>query len=185
DYYFGVKIEDPYRNIESIDDTLVENWIKNYSLYSNSILNSIAKRDSLVNKFKNFLNRKNFRIRDLKVTEKGDLFFLKKYSEDTIYKLYHKKTYSSNELLLFNPANYKPDSGNKYTINYINPSWDNKYIVVSMSYSGKEVSEMIIIDVEKKEILPEIIPNCLPSVFFGVNWLPDNSGFTYQHMTVT
>lgn len=185
DYHFGVKTEDPYRNIENLEDTIVKEWFKAHSIYADSLLSKIAGRDSLKSKIKMLRDRKSFLLKDHQITENNFHFYLKKNSNDSIYKLYYKIDDTTSEILLYSPENFDQDSGNKYSINYMKPSWNGKYVVVSMSYSGKEVSEMIIIDVENQKVLPEIITNCWPEIFLGINWLPDNRSFTYLHIPVT
>lgn len=184
DYLFGVKIEDPYRNIENLEDTTVKEWFKTHSIHADSILSKIAGRDYLISKIMTLRNRKSFLIKDHQITENNFHFYLKKDSNDSIIKLYYKVDDKRSEILLYSPENFKKGSENNYSINYFQPSWNGKYIVVSMSYSGKEVSEMIIIDVENQKVLPEIITNCWPEIFLGVNWLPDNRSFTYLHIPV-
>ncbi len=53
-----------------------------------------------------------------------------------------------------------------------------------MTEGGKEIGEMIIIDVDKKIILPYTITHCWPSDGGGVSWLPDGSGFIYLHYPI-
>ena len=68
------------------------------------------------------------------------------------------------------------------SINYIQPSWDGKKIAISITSQDKEISEIIILDVQKKTTYSEIIKNCWPSGIGGIHWLPDNFGFIYTHI---
>ncbi len=184
DSYFGKKITDPYRNLEDLKDSSIVNWYKKQTNYANTLLDSIKGRDTLIEQLYEINNRKSFFLKRQFITENDTRFYLKKLAGKS-YKLYYKKATDSLETLLFDPKTYKEETENKYYINYIKPSWDEKYIVASLTYSGKEHSELVIIDVAKQKQLPQTITNAWPSSFLGVNWLPDNSGFTYLHFPET
>lgn len=179
--YFGKEIIDPYRNIEKTEDSTIINWYKDQTKYTLSFLERIKNRDSFINQIYEIDNRKSFYIKRQHLTENDNLFYLKKNVGETYYKLFYKGATDSEETLLFDPKLYKEETQLDYEINYIKPSWDEKYIVVSLSYSGKELSELIIIDTKTNAVLPVILENAWPSSFMGINWLPDNSGFTYLY----
>ena len=179
--YFGKKIIDPYRNLEIIEDSTINNWYKSQSEYTKSYLSKIKNRDSFINTTYELDNRKSFFISRHHLTENDNRFYLKKNIGEKNYNLYYKGFKDNGETLLFAPETYKTETGNKYSINYIKPSWDEKYIVVSLSHSGKELSELIIINTQIKKQLPVVLENAWPSSYMGINWLPDNSGFTYLY----
>lgn len=183
--YFDTIINDPYRNLENLDDTIVQQWLKEKSTHTTSIFKKIDGRDSLLKRMISLKGRSPFSIKNIEITDNGKYFFLKKNKKEKEYKLYYKAQQESEEELLFDPIDFKPETKKEYSINYIKPSWNGEYIVASLSYSGKELSEMIIINVDKKRILPQIITNCWPKSFLGVNWLPNNNSFTYLHFPVT
>jgi len=180
---FGKLISDPYRNIENTQDSTITNWYKDQTQYTQSYLERINGRDSLIKATYEIDNRKSYNIKRHFLSDQDNRFYLKKNLGESYYKLYQNTVSWDNEDLLFDPKIFKVDLGNDYTINYIKPSWDDNYIVISLSYSGKEISELIIIDVKTKERLPVILNNAWPNSFLGINWLPDNSGFTYLHFT--
>ena len=182
--YWGKEVTDPYRNLENLEDSVVQNWFQSQSQYAKNILNNIEGKRTLKEKMKDLDDRYSYSIRRTNVSENGQYFYLKKKANEDYYKLYHRKNFSDREEFIFDPRDFKPESRNDYTINYIKPSWDGNYIVVSMSYDGKELSEMVIIDMKQRKVLPEVITNAWPSSFLGINWLPDNSGFTYLYFPI-
>ncbi|GAA4271406.1 prolyl oligopeptidase family serine peptidase [Aquimarina gracilis] len=185
DEYHGTKIEDPYRYAEDLESPIVKDWINKQNKVSNGFLNSIKKKQYLINRQIEFDQKKAFVISKLAVTENDVYFYLKRLPNENVPKLYYRKTFSGKEQLLYNPENFNPSSNIEYVINYIKPNWDGTKIVVSLTKKGKEISEMIVIDVSSKSIYPETINNVWPSNSGGVNWLPDNSGFIYLHYTST
>lgn len=183
DTIFGKIISDPYRNIENTKDTTIVNWYKDQTEYSLSFLDRINGRDSLTKNIYEIDNRKSYSIRRHFISQQDNRFYLKKDLDEAHYKLYQNTVSWKKETLLFDPQTFKPNSDNDYSINYIKPSWNDKYVVVSLSHSGKEISELIIIDTETKTQLPVVLKNAWPLAFLGINWLPNNKGFTYLHFT--
>ncbi len=179
--YFGTTILDDYRNIENLDDSLVLKWFKDEEKFANDILKKISGREELVKKMIGYDRRKSYRVTQINVTEKDEYFFLKQEANEDVAHLYYRKNFNSEDELLYDPKNFKPELGNTYVINYVKPSWDGSYVVVAMTHSGAEISEIIIIDMKTRKPLLEVIDHCWPSDGGGVSWLPDNSGFMYLH----
>ena len=183
--YFGIEVVDEYRNLENLNDSVVKKWYKEQGGYSDSILNSISGVDVLMHRMREMNNRQAFYIDKVSILENGNYFYLKKVKGEKKYKLFYRKSYNDEEIVLYNPDDFQPENENEYTINYIKPSWEGRYVLVSLSHSGKELSEMIIIDVESNQVLPQIIDKAWPSSFLGVSWLPDSSGFIYLQFPIT
>ena len=185
DSFYGETITDPFRNIENTNDSIITNWYKEQSNYAYTYLDSITGRDSLVNSLLKINNRKSFNVKRVSRTNGDQTFFLKKEKDEKHYNLYYKINEDSESQLLFDPSTYKTQSKNKYVINYIKPSWNAQYIVVSLTFSGRQLSELIIIETNTKKLLPQVLNNAWPTNFLGVNWLPDNSGFTFLYFPNT
>jgi len=182
--YFGVTITDEYRNLENLEDSLTTKWFKAQSEHSNSVLNAISGRDELMEKMKNYDNRQDYLSWYYRITEDDQYFFLKDKSGEDAPKLYYRKHFEASDELIFDPKDFKPEAKKNYRINYIKPSWNGKHVAVAMAYDGQEISEMIVIDMDQRKPLPQIITNCWPSDGGGVSWLPDNSGLVYLHYPI-
>lgn len=185
DEYHGQKIEDPYRYAENLNTPIVKNWITKQNSISNDLLSGIKKKQYLIDEQVELDKKKSFIISKLKVIENDNHFYLKRSSNENVPKVYFRKTFSSQEELLYDPKSYNPNTNVEYVINYIQPSWDGSKIAISLTLKGKEVSEMVILDVSSKKVHAEIIKNVWPSNTGGIEWLPDNSGFIYVYYTST
>ncbi|MDR4893954.1 MULTISPECIES: prolyl oligopeptidase family serine peptidase [unclassified Chryseobacterium] len=184
--YFGTKIIDEYRNLEDLQNPSTTNWMQSQTNYTNSILNQIPKKNYYLEKRLEFDRRQGYSISDLKITNNDKYFYLKKNGDEKIAKLYYREGFLGKEILLYDPVMYKEKDGNhSFVINYISPSWDASKIAVSMSEKGKEVSEVIIMDVKTKYVHPEIITNSAPATFDGIKWTDDNTGFIYVEFSTT
>lgn len=63
-----------------------------------------------------------------------------------------------DEELLYDPARYR-DSEQKhdFIINYISPSWDGTKVAISLAEKGKELSEVIIMDIKKNIFIQRLL----------------------------
>ncbi|MBQ4818851.1 prolyl oligopeptidase family serine peptidase [Aquimarina sp. MMG016] len=179
DTYHGQKIEDPYRNLENLEDSTVINWLKQQGTYAFNTLNSIPGKKSLIDKQLSYDTNTEFSIRFVRVVDNGSYFYTKSIGTKSIAKLYYRQNLESDEILLYDPTSYSDND--EYHINYLQPDWNGKKVAVSLSKKGEEASEILIIEVETKKVLPDVIKNSNPS-FGGVQWLSDNSGFIYLHI---
>ncbi len=191
DEYHGVKVVDEYRNLEDLKDPATINWMKSQTDYANSVLGKLPYKEYFINERLKFDQRKGYTVSNLKITGNDLYFYLKKGAEEKIAKLYYKKGAKGKEELLYNPAyfisSFDPDSKmqHNFGINYISPDWDGSKIAVSVSENGKEISEVIVIDVKTKKVFPQIITNTEPASIGGIKWLGDNTGFFYVYFPVT
>ena len=179
----GITIQDNYRFLENLKDTTLQNWYKNNSDYSKSILNSITGRNEIASQVKNFEKRKSTAIAILNYGASGSVFYYKREKTDKKAKLYVKQSPNSEEVLLFDPSDYKSENGQDYSISYARPSWDEKHIAISLAKKGEEIGEIIFLDTQSKQLLPNVITNTWASIG-GIQWLKNNSGIIYLHIPV-
>lgn len=179
DTLYGKIIDDPYRFMEDVTDTTVLKWYKDQSKYAHSILSRIKGRNSVVALQDSFNNNNDVKISYLNITD-NDKYFYVKTNHNTNGKLFFRNGFVGEEILLFNPEDYKDG----YTINYVQPNWDGTIVVIGMTKNDSEIGEIKIIDVLSKELFTETISNCWPSALGGVRWL-DNKRFTYEYIPIT
>ncbi|WP_158250394.1 prolyl oligopeptidase family serine peptidase [Aquimarina sp. I32.4] len=179
DTYFGQQIHDDYHYLENINDSTVVGWIMDQNTRTQNVLYGISGRKNLIVK-QNNNNKRNYVISKLQITDDHQIFYLKRNSIDNVSRLYYRKKINDTEVELFNPIYFDSESKSEYQINYFKPNWDGSKIVISIMKDGDEYSQMIILDVKTKNILPDRISNCKPTIG-GVEWLPDNNSFYYSH----
>lgn len=177
----GITVEDHYRNLENLEDEEVKNWLKEQNEYAESSLSSIPKRQYLIDKQIEFDKRQVGTVRMIMVSNDEHYFYLKRLGDEDVERLFYRNGYSGEEELLFDPKDYRPELEKKFVINYHNPDWNAEKIVISFTESGKEVSEMVILDLKTRKLLPDLITNARPADGPGVSWLEDNSSFIYLH----
>lgn len=184
DEYFGNKIVDEYRNLEDLNDSSTLNWMKSQTNFSRSIIDKIPNKDFYLKKRLEFDKKQGYSVSDLCVTSNDKYFYLKKNADEKTAKVYFRNGFDGKEKLLYDPANFvstffNSTENHQYIVNLLSPSWDGNKLAISITKNGKGISEVIVIDVEKKYVYPEIISNTDPSNIGGIRWLEDNSGFFY------
>lgn len=166
----GVKIPDPYRWLEDINNGDVKDWITKQNTYTNSKLkdeNFKVISDELIKNYKSvdFLNL---------TSVKGKYFYKERQPDENQMVLYMKEGMHGDPIKLIDPNGQKED--NTVTIDFWEVSPDGKYLVYGISEGGNEMATLYIKDLDTKRDLSDTIPNCRYS---DIEWLSDSSGFFY------
>lgn len=178
DTYFGKTYHDPYRWLENLKDKEVETWFKAQAKLTDDLLAKIPGRDALVKEWEQLDKLKPATYSEI-TYESGRVFYKKTLGGENVGKLYFREGWTGAEKLLFDPAGYK--AGATTTINTFLPSWDGKHVVLGLTWGGAEWSEVRVLDVEKKTLLPESI---YPS-YGPCGWTTDSKSFFYDAGKVT
>ncbi len=173
-------VEDNYRNIENLNDSVVLNWLKSQKELSIKTINDINGKATLLNRLNSSPDPHSFSISKLKIIKDKGEFYLKKLTNDKHSKLYFRSKTNNIETLLFDPEKINND----YSINYIQPSWDGSKIVIGLTKNDEEFSELKILNVKTKKIMPNAIGHALPNALGGVEWLPDNNRFIFTYTPI-
>ena len=174
DVYFGKAVVDNYRWLEEMNSPETKNWFKSQGDYTQSILDRISGRDSLVNTFVQYDALKPALINQIK-RKGGRYFYRKTLASENAGKIYYRQGKTGAEILLFDPATY--DRTKKYTVTGFIPSEDGRKLALGVTEGGAEVSTLRIMNVDTKTFFPESIP----AVFGGevTGWTSDSKAFTY------
>ena len=174
DTYFGKTYNDPYRWLENLKDKDVEGWFKSQAELTDGLLAKIPGRDALANEWAELDKLRPVAYSGISY-ENGRVFYKKTLGGENVGKLFYRDGWNGAELPLYDPASYK--TGVTTTIESFTPSWDGKYVALGFTSGGAEYSEIRVLDVDHKTLLPESF--LLPS--YGVNgWTPDSQSFFYD-----
>ncbi|MGC9943213.1 MAG: prolyl oligopeptidase family serine peptidase [Verrucomicrobiota bacterium] len=178
DTYFGTTYYDPYRWLENLKADDVKGWFKAQGELTDDLLAKIPARDALVNEWLALDKLRPAAYSDI-TYENGRIFYKKTLSGENVGKLYSRQGWSGTEELLFDPTTYK--AGVTTTINSFVPSWNAKYVVLGLTSGGSEWSELRVLNVKDRTLLPESI---YPS-WGALGWMKDNASFFYDAGKVT
>ena len=169
DTYFGVAVPDPYRYMEDMKNAEVAAWMKAQADYANATFKRIPGRDELYNEIEKRGDAVAARV--LSVQRVGDkVYYLKRLANENIPKLYVRDGYAGPERLLVDPELVKNDDGTHSSIDYYQPSPDNRYVATGISPAGSEASVLRIVDVASAKPLADTIDR---AQYASPSWLPD------------
>ena len=180
--YFGYNIQDPYNNLENLNDTLVLKWLKGQTAFSDEIIERIKGREHIIAFEKEMEGDTDINTKYLKITSNSKYFYLKNNLSDSTFSLYYRDGLDNEEKILVNPNHLS--SNENATINYIQPNYDGSKVLINVSENGAEIGNMYIFDVTNNTLLKDVITNCWPSALGGVSWLTNNESFIYSHIPV-
>jgi prolyl oligopeptidase len=183
DTYFGKIYKDPYRWLENLKDKAVESWFKAQADVTDGLLAKIPARDALAEEWMKLDKLQPARYGGMRF-EHGRLFYKKTLGGENVGKLFFREGWKGAETLLFDPATFKPKGakeGSVTTIQGVAASPDGRYLAIGFSASGAEYSEIKILDVNKRELLPE---SMYPS-YGPIGWTMDSKSLFYDIGKVT
>lgn len=173
DTYFGVTYKDPYRWLETGKDKEVEAWFRAQGNLADAVLAKIPGRDALAQEWL-ALDKLDPASYTSILFENGRVFYKKRLGGQNVGRLYIREGWNGAETLLFDPETYK--TGTPTVIQSFVPSWDGKHVVLGLTSGGAEYSELRVLDVDRKALLPEsIYPSWGP-----YSWTKDNDTFLYD-----
>ncbi len=178
DTYFGVSYQDPYRWLEDLKEVTVATWFKDQAKLTDDLLDRIPARDALADEWMRLDRLQPARYGDFAV-ENGRVFYRKTNGGENVGKLYYRDGWRGAEKLLFDPAAFKPKGakeGDVTTIQGIAASPDGKYVALGFSAGGAEFSEVRIVDVASRQLLPE---SWYPS-YGPIGWTVDSTSLLYD-----
>ena len=173
DDYFGTRIVDPYRWMESRSDPRFIAWLKAEDAHARSVLEAIPGIDALQARIAAH-NSAADRVGGLQPAG-GKLFYLKRPAGEQTPKLFVREA-DAPERLLVDPDRYAQD-GSHGAIDYFRPSPDGTNVAVSISTGGSENGVMHVIETASGKMLPDAIDRVQQG---SPSWLPDGSGFFYN-----
>lgn len=178
DEHFGVKVDDPYRYMENLEDPEVQTWFKGQADYSAQILGQIPGRDALFQRLKELDAGKPFSNARINRYKDGSLFYLNRKVGENIRKLYMRDGQTGEEKLLVDPESMKAEDNQHYSIYYYTPSPDKKYVVYGLDQGGSEETTLYILDLTSGQVLPETIDR-IETAYNQPDWTKDSKGFFY------
>ncbi len=180
DEYFGVKISDPYRWLESIKDSPeAQGWLKAQADYSRKLIDSMPGYEKLKARVTELISSRPATIAKPRQLANGNLFYLKTPGNQNTAKLCFRRSAADDEMVLVDPDDFQKRTGLPHAINFFEPSWDGKYVAFGISAQGSENAEIRVIDTATRNETGESIPRCELGL---VSWLPDGKHFLFNQL---
>jgi prolyl oligopeptidase len=175
DDYFGTKITDPYRWMESEPQPEFNNYLHAENDYARAVLARIPGRDALAKQIGD-VSGLAASVTEL-IPAAGRYFYLKRDAGAQIARLYVRDA-NGTETMLVDPRSM--DANGKHAeIDQFQPSQDAKLVVFGASSGGSENSVLQIIETATCKILPDKIDR---AQFAGASWAPDGKSFFFSRL---
>lgn len=171
DIDWGVKLPDPYRWLEDLNNQEVQTWFKLQADYTNTLLAKIPGQDKLLQELKD-LNKLSTAVYTPVAKAGGKYFYRKQLPGEQAAKFYYRQGPQGEERLLFDPQRYIAGQ----TMNY-SPvvSVDGTRVILNLSKAGAEIADVHVLDVTTAAFLPDTIPHTWGGAFAG----PNNTDILY------
>ncbi len=175
DDYFGTKITDPYRWMESEPQPEFNAYLHAENDYARAVLARIPGRDALAHDI-GAVTGALPRVDDV-TPDNGQVFFLKRDAGGQIARLYVRDA-QGRERLLVDPQ--RVASGHAHAeIDQFAPSDDGSLVAYGVSIGGSENSTLHVIETATGAARPDIIDR---AKFAGVSWAPDGKSFFFTRL---
>ncbi len=177
DTYYGVKVTDPYRWMENMDNAETQQWFKAQGALTTQWLGRIEGRAALREEILQLYNmsRPSRLGADLEIYERNNRFFYRKEKPgQPVATICYREGRNGPEKVLADPANFS--IGKSTEVAFFLPSNDGTKLAFGLTGNGKELAAIRIIDVDRGTLFPEII---YPSWFGISSWTADSQGFLY------
>jgi prolyl oligopeptidase len=179
DEHWGVKVDDPYRYMENMDDPYVQEWFKGQADYAQKVLHEIPGREALLARIKELDKNKQYQIFGIYRDPNGTLFYRKLNAGENIPKLYWKDGKTKEEKLLVDPEALKSENNQHYSMETYKPSPNLKHVVYGLAQGGSEETTYHIIEVKTGKVSDESIDR-IETAYNSPQWSDDSKGFYYS-----
>ncbi|MDR2345770.1 MAG: prolyl oligopeptidase family serine peptidase [Planctomycetaceae bacterium] len=170
DTYFGVKIDDPYRWMETNDTDELSKWIEAENKLSRKYLDGIKIRDDLQKRLTEVINYPRYTI---PWTKNGKTFYLKNNGLQNQSVVYILDKPESVPRVLIDPNKFSDDG--TVSLGTISVSKNAEYIAYSVSTSGSDWREIKVRNTATGQDLPDKIEWVK---FSNITW--HGGGFYYS-----
>jgi prolyl oligopeptidase len=178
DEYFGTRVVDPYRWMETQDNGELKRWLEAQARQTNAVLERIPARKELLARL-HALDQSTAEVYGIVAAGRRYFYFLAD-PKRPVAQIWYREGLDRPAKLLFDPATLSGSSGHAEA-GWFMPSRDGRYLAVAIAFGGAEDDgHLRVIDVDHARMLKEDLPRVWAgSDGVSTSWLPDNRSFTY------
>jgi prolyl oligopeptidase len=172
DDYFGTKVADPYRWMESVDSPEVKQWVDAENTLTHSYLDKIPGREAIKSRLMTLTNYERYTA----PSREGNRYF---YSHNTGLQnqavLFWQEGLTGEPHVLIDPNTLSADG--TVALNGLSITDDGTLMAYAIADAGSDWVKWHVRDITAGKDLPDIVEW---SKFSGAAWLKDKSGFFYE-----
>jgi len=179
DTLHGVRVADPYRNLENVKSPQTQAWFKAQAEYGESILSRIDIRDEMARRVAELGRSSGDQVREVVRLPGERLYYLKRPAGASQFKLVMRVGLKGAERVLVDPEQLAKATGVPHAINYFMPSWDGRTLAYGISAGGSEDASLQLMDIASGKPIGAPIPRVRESY---VSWSPDSRHLAYNQV---
>jgi len=172
DDYFGTKIADPYRWMESLDSGEVAQWVAAQNKVTFEYLDKLPLREHFKQRITELWNYPKVSV---PVREGARYFYLKNSGLERQSPLYMREGLASEPKLVIDPNVLSPDGS--LSLAQWKPSPDGRMLAYGIAEGGADWQTIHVRDIDKGQALPDEVKWMR---FSDIAWTRDGKGFFYS-----
>jgi prolyl oligopeptidase len=172
----GVSVTDPYRWLEDQDSPSTRAWIEEQSRYARSCLDSIAGRERIRARIREFLAVETY---DSLQIAGGRYFFRKRLPDQEQPCIYVREGADGQDRLLINPL--ERGTGKYTSVKPFRVSPDGRLLLYEVKEGGERTGTFELLEIETRKRLSDLLPR---GYLRGFAFAPDGKSFYYVHEAV-
>ncbi len=174
DEYYGVKVDDPYRYMEKLDDPQVAAWFKAQATYTEARLQVIPGRKALLARLQEINRSTPAVVQNVRRFPGNRIYYEKRVAGENQFKLYVRNGFKGTERLLVDASKFVTNASEHMSLDWWEPSRDGRFVVFGISRAGSEQAVLHVVDVGSGKLLTDTIDRCRVG---QVSWAEDDSFF--------
>ncbi len=172
DSYHGIKVADPYRWLENLDSTEVQDWVNDQNTFTSQNLQQLNYLDALKKRFTEIVNYTSV---TRPMSQANRLFYKKNDGTQDHSVLYVKDNSESEEHLLIDPNLLSEDGS--VSLSQFSPSPNAELLAYGISDSGSDWESIYVKNISTGKNLSDTISWVK---FSDIIWTKDSKGFFYS-----
>jgi len=176
--YHGVTVVDPYRWLENDGAPEVKQWTVAQNELTRRYLDAIPQRPAIAKRVAELLHSEPVQHYDFQFRKQ--LFAMKRQPPRNQPSLVVLKPTGmlESERTILDPLALDPRG--RTTIDFYRPSYDGRFVIVSLSQDGSEEGTAYVYEVATGKRLADVVPGVTyPTAGGSVEWAKDGRGFWY------
>ncbi len=177
--FHGVTVVDDYRWMEDDASPVVKAWVRDENALTRKLLDASPQRKEIARRVGELLGAKTVSRYDIKY--RGGVAFALKVAppkNQPALVVIPASLDADKERVVLDPTVLDPSG--RTTIDFYSPSYDGKYVALSLSKDGSEDGTAYVYEVATGKRLPDIVPRVTyPTAGGSIEWAADSKGFYY------
>ena len=175
DTLHGVRVDDPFRNLEDVRDARTRAWLAAEAAYGEQVLSRIEGREALTRRIDELSRSAGDAVHTVRRLPGGRVYYLKRRAGENQFRLM-LRVGDGQERVLVDPQRFGK-KGVPHAINWYMPSWNGRTLAVGISAAGSEDASLHLIDIASGRALRAPIPRVR---FEFVSFTPDSRRLAFN-----